>query len=107
MNQSTTTKEPQCNICGQYLSPDKINHLPALKGKPLIACPVCYKKLVMDQPWETKQYPSCFSDLQNTLSRDEIRIIQEYRKLPGWGTMTLTKADNSLKFIEKTDKIKI
>lgn len=46
----------------------------------------------------------CFSDLQNTLSRDEIRIIQEYRKLPGWGTMTLTKADNSLKFIEKTDR---
>ena len=55
-------------------------------------------------PWSPH---NSFSDLQNTLSRDEVRIIQEYRKLPGWGTMTLTKADNSLKFIEKTDKIKI
>jgi hypothetical protein len=41
------------------------------------------------------------------LTPDEIKIILEYRKLPGYATMTLIKADNSLKFIEKTDKIKV
>lgn len=79
----------KCEVCGKEISIYDAHEL----GRKVV-CEDCSKA-------------TCLSDLQNTLSRDEIRIIQEYRKLPGWGTMTLTKADNSLKFIEKTDKIKI
>jgi len=36
------------------------------------------------------------------LTPDEIQIIQEYRKLPGWGTLEVSKKDHKLRMIKNT-----
>jgi hypothetical protein len=39
-----------------------------------------------------------FSDIKNTLTADEIRIIQELRKIP-WGKLTIIKKDGAVVMI--------
>jgi hypothetical protein len=39
-----------------------------------------------------------FSDIKNTLTADEVRIIQELRKIP-WGKLTIIKKGGSVVMI--------
>ena len=41
------------------------------------------------------------------LTEEETLIIEELRKLGYYGTLTITKAEGKIKFIERTDKIKV
>jgi hypothetical protein len=47
---------------------------------------------------ELKSEPNRFSDIQNTLSAEEIRVIKELRKVD-WGKLTVIKKGGVIKLV--------
>ena len=55
---------------------------------------------------ELKLEPNRFSDIQNTLSAEEIRVIKELRKVD-WGKLTVTKKGGAVVMITPAPDIKV
>jgi len=52
------------------------------------------------------QEPNRFSDLQNTISAEEIRVIKELRKID-WGKLTVIKKGGAVVMITPAPDIKV
>jgi SepF-like predicted cell division protein (DUF552 family) len=55
---------------------------------------------------EHRSEPNRFTDIQNTLSVEEIRVIKELRKVD-WGKLTVTKKGGAVVLITPAPDIRI
>ena len=93
------TKKESCKKCGQLYT-DYGNADRRIAG----LCTTCASdKMRIDKMEEGTMMPqppdpNRFSDLQNTLSPEEIRIIKELRAIP-WGKLTVIKKGGAIVMI--------